>query len=91
MTAFVALVALLIGLVAGYWAKDVRDKIKYIYENYKHERFLNDAGVVKPQAQRVTKNQPIDLSTESGPVLRASPDQARLAALKEQEERAKRL
>ena len=91
MIALAVLLSLLIGLLAGFYCRDIYDKVKDIYDNYKKERFLQDAGVVRPAVSKVTKNQPINLESETGGVLRASPDQAKLNALKEREKRASRL
>jgi hypothetical protein len=88
MTAIIGLFCLLIGLVAGFWAKDVYYTIHKMEQHRQDERAFNQAGVVRPRA---IAQQPIDLSTSSGGVRRPTPEQSKIAAMKQREERLKTL
>lgn len=69
----------ILGVLAGYWARDVQQRIHKLYAMFK-DRLDAPAGVVRPERVRgVTRGQqePIDLSTdEPGLVMRPTPDQA---------------
>lgn len=78
---------LLVGLIAGYYARTVLNYIKDTYESVQYAREARKAGVVRPQAQRVTTNTPEP--TLTGGVRRPSPDEHRLAQLKDREQRAR--
>lgn len=84
----IGLFCLILGLLIGFYARDMRDKLKDIYTNYKEERFLRDAGPVKPERTRgPTRSQPIDLSSDTGPVMRPTPDEIIVANMKEREKK----
>lgn len=69
----------LLGVQAGYWARDVQLRIRKLYAMFK-DRLETPAGVVRPERVRgVTRGQqaPIDLSTDDpGLVMRPTPEQA---------------
>lgn len=83
MTPFLTFI---IALLIGYYARQLYDKVNYIYQDWHELQEAKKAGVVRPTRMKATKAQPIDLGTDSGPVKRMSP-----AQLEEerQEERAK--
>ena len=78
------LLSLLIGLVAGYWARAVYDKVAALYELWR-EKLETPPGVVKIQKTPVTRNQPIDLSSDTGPVMRPNPNQIIIENMKERD------
>jgi hypothetical protein len=49
----------------------------------------HQAGVVKPNVSQVTRNQPINLESQTGGVMRPSPNQVALDNMKAREERLK--
>lgn len=84
----IGLLCLILGLLIGFYARDMRDKLKDIYTNYKEERFLRDAGPVRPEVTKgPTRREPIDLSSETGGVRRPTPDQILVENMKERDKR----
>jgi hypothetical protein len=90
LTAVIALLMLIIGLLAGYYARTVRDKVHGLYEMFR-DRMETPPGVVKPtvtrgqtRAQQVAEvNLGIE-DDEGGGVLRPTPNQVELDRLAEQ-------
>jgi len=76
---------LILGLLAGFYAKEMYTMLKELYEAKTEEREANKAGVVRPVAGKVTKNTPIDLSSSTGSIPRMTPDQIELARIKERD------
>jgi hypothetical protein len=65
------------------------DYVKSIYVMLVEKYSSHQAGVVKPQVSQVTRNQPINLQSETGGVTRPSPNQVLLDAAAERERRLK--
>ena len=82
---------LIVGLLAGYYARTVFDYIKKIYMMLKDRFDEHQAGVIRPQVSKVTRSQPISLESETGGILRPSPNQVALDAMMEREKRLKSL
>lgn len=78
--------SLLIGLLVGYFGRQVYDKLSDIHEYWRDKYDAHAAGVVRPTATRVTRNVPIDLSTDSGPVRRPTPQEANTRRLEARDE-----
>ncbi len=87
----IALLTLILGLLGGFYARQVYDMLKVIYDDYIERKQASQAGVVRPIKRLDTKSQPIDLSTGSGVVLRPTPTQAGLSEIAAQRERNERL
>jgi hypothetical protein len=88
MTIMIALLSLILGLLLGFYGRAVYDRLNQLYAEAVERRLAKEVGVVRPVGIPVTKNQPLDRSSDTGPVMRASP-----AALEEmrQAERAEKL
>ena len=84
------LLSLVIGLLVGYWAKEVYIKLNQLHEDYVERKQAKEVGVVRP-SRRPVNNQPIDLSSETGGIRRLSPDQYILANQRERDEKVKRM
>jgi hypothetical protein len=69
----IALLTLILGLLAGFWAKDVTTRLRDIYDTHKDAAEFRKAGVVRPQVSRVTKGQPIDLTSSTGGIRKPTP------------------
>jgi hypothetical protein len=80
----IALLSLIIGLLAGYWARAVYDKVRALYELWR-EQLDTPPGVVKIQKTPLTRNQPVDTSSESGGVMRPTPTAVFIDNQKERE------
>ena len=81
------LLTLIIGLLLGFYGRDIRDRINYMYEFWQEKRDRHEGGIVKPSASLSTRQQPIDLSSETGGVLRPRPDAAAILNKKEREKK----
>lgn len=60
--------------------------LKELYEAKHEEREYSKAGVVRPTGGKVTRQTPIDLTTETGSIPRMTPDQIELARIKERDQ-----
>ena len=78
---------LILGLLIGFFARDVRDKVVSIYELLKDKFDAHQAGVVKPQVSRVTKGRVVNLESKSGIIPRLTPQEAALKRARERDER----
>jgi len=83
------MIELLIGLLIGFYAMNVYSYIKKTYEMLADKFDSHQAGVVQPTVSKVTRNQPINLESNSGPILKMSPNQVLLDRMKEREEKIK--
>lgn len=79
MIALLSLFSLIIGLLLGFYGRAVYDKLNLLYEEQKDRREAKQVGVVRPVGMPVTKGQPIDLSSDTGGVMKPTP-----AAVEEQ-------
>lgn len=71
-TAAIALLTAVLAVQAGWWARDIRDKVLAMYEQYR-DRVETPPGVVKLQKRRITRGQKIESDGESGGVMRPRP------------------
>lgn len=78
---------LILGLLAGFWAKDIYVTLHSIYANQKDQKEYNKAGVVRPGVTRGVTPQPINLESRTGGVRRPTPEQAKIANMEAREER----
>lgn len=84
--------ALILGLLVGFYARSIYDMIKIIYDDYIERKQAQGVGVVQPNIQRgATRNQPINLQSDSGVVHRPNPHLATVQAIKEREKKMKNL
>lgn len=90
LLALTHIATLVLGLIVGFYAWTIYWRIKRIYDLVK-DGLDTPGGVVRPNVSRVTKHTPIDLSGDAGPIRRMTPDEIKLANLKEREERARNL
>lgn len=87
----IPLLTLVIGLLVGFYGRTVYN---YVYETYQmlRERFdVHQGGVVRPERTKVTRNQPVNLESESGPIMKMTPDQITLERMKERNATIKRM
>ena len=84
----IAVLTLILGLLLGFYGRDIRDRINYMYEYWQEKRDRHEAGVVTPQVSRVTRHQPVDLSSETGGIMRPRPD---ADAIRNKQEREKKI
>jgi hypothetical protein len=91
MIVLIGLFCLVLGLLAGFWAKDIYITIHAIKDQHSEAKAFSEAGVVRPQSYTI--NRPIDLSkfngSSTGGVRRPTPEQAKLKAMEERDERLK--
>lgn len=73
MAALLSLLSLIIGLLLGFYGRAVYDRLNQLYEEFKDRREAKQVGVVRPIGIPNTKNQPIDLSSDTGGVRRPTP------------------
>lgn len=76
---------LVLGLLIGYWTKDVYVMLKTLYDERMEAREANKAGVVRPSVTKLTKSVPIDLSSDAGAIRRPTPNEIALQSLVEQD------
>lgn len=69
---------LILGLLVGFYARQVYDMLKDVYEDFTERREAQSAGVVRVTRNKVTRSEPLDMSTSSGVVMRPTPTQAGL-------------
>lgn len=80
---------LIIGLLAGFYAKEVYTMLKTILEENKDFRESRQAGVVKP-IRRPISNLQTDESSDTGGVNRPTPMQISIQNAKKQDEMLRR-
>lgn len=68
-----ALLSGIIGLLFGFYGQSIYAKLSDIYEHKRDEIEARQVGVIRPVGRRVTTGQPIDLSSETGSVIRPRP------------------
>lgn len=68
-----ALLTLILGLAVGFYARQVLDKLNALYDEAVERREAKQVGVVKVQGIANTRNQPIDLISETGGIRKPSP------------------
>lgn len=69
----VALLGLILGLLLGFYGRAIYNRLDALYEQKKDEREAKNVGVVRIRGVRGSRDQPIDLSSDTGSVLRPSP------------------
>jgi len=82
---------LILGVLVGFYARQVYDMLKIILDDFTERRDAQKGGIVRPEKHLATRNQPIDLSTNSGVIMRPTPTQAGLSEIAAQRERNERL
>jgi|GEM_PF-4105301 len=82
---------LIVGLLTGFYAQKVYTMLKTVFDDYSERKQASQSGVVRPERHQVTRNIPIDLTTQSGSIMRPTPDQHRLNAMKERDIKLKQL
>lgn len=74
MIIVVALLMLIIGLLLGFYGRAMYDRLNQLYAEFQDRREARQVGVVRPVGVPAnTKNQPIDMTSETGAVRRPSP------------------
>jgi hypothetical protein len=74
VTALISLVSLAIGLGLGFYGWTIYTMLQRLHEERKERQQAKETGVIRIVGQPV-RNQPIDLSSDAGPVSRPSPAQ----------------
>lgn len=67
------LLALILGLLTGYYGRQVYDMLQLIYEERKDRIEAQQVGVVRPVGIAATKAQPMDMTSETGGIRKPSP------------------
>jgi len=82
---------LVLGLLLGFYGRSVYDYTHSTYNMLREKFDAHQAGVVKPEVSRVTRKpiQEIDLTSDTGGIMRPSPDQVLTNRMKERNARIK--
>lgn len=85
------MIYLILGLLLGFYGRSVYDYVHGTYDMLREKFDAHQAGVVKPEVSRVTKKavQEIDLTSDTGGIMRPSPDQVLTARMKERNQNIK--
>jgi hypothetical protein len=86
----IPLLTFLTGLLIGFWAWMIYSKIRAIYLLVK-DNLESPPGVVKLERHRPTRAQPINLESETGGIMRLTPEQVAVRNLKERERKVRTL
>lgn len=78
---------LILGLIIGFYARTIFDYSKGAYTMLKEKFEYDKTGIVKPEFTRATRNQPRDLSSETGGIRKLTPDEVLTERAKERERR----
>lgn len=73
MSFVTALFSLILGLLLGFYGRQMYDKLNLVYEEQKERREAKQVGVVRPTGQPIDRNAPIDMTSETGGVLKPTP------------------
>jgi hypothetical protein len=73
VAALSSLLSLIIGLLLGFYGRAMYDRLNQLHEEFKDRREAKEVGVVRPIGIPATKNQPIDLSSDTGGVRKPTP------------------
>lgn len=73
MAALLSLLSLILGLLLGFYGRAMYDRLNQLYDEFKDRREAKQVGVVRPVGTPVTKNQPIDMSSDTGGVRKPTP------------------
>lgn len=79
----------IIGLLLGFYGRSIHDYVRSTYDMLVERFDKHQAGVVTPNISRVTRGQPINLESDTGGVVRPSPNQVALDRMREREDRIK--
>ena len=87
----IAVLTLILGLLIGYYCRSVYEYVKNSYDMLRERFDAHQAGVVKPEVSRVTRKpiQEIDLTSDTGGIMRPTPDQILTERMKERNEKIK--
>jgi hypothetical protein len=73
LTAILSINLFALGILVGYFLREYINKFNTLIEIRKERKEAQNIGVVRPQGIPATRNQPIDLSSDTGPVMRPTP------------------
>lgn len=74
MAAVVALLTLIIGLLLGFYGRAMYDRLNQLYAELQDRREARQVGVVRPIGVPANlKNQPIDMTSDTGGVRKPTP------------------
>lgn len=73
MAAVVALLTLIIGLLLGFYGRAMYDRLNQLYAEFQDRREAKQVGVVRPVGIPATRNQPIDMSSDTGGIRKPTP------------------
>lgn len=80
---------IIIGMLAGWYAKEVYRRLDVLYKAKQEEHQAKQAGVIRPTPIKATRSQPIDLTSQTGGIMRLTPEQHALARQKERDAQLK--
>ena len=64
---------LILGLLIGFYGRSIYDKVNQLYAEFVDRREARQVGVVRPVGTPITKNVPIDMTSETGGIRKPSP------------------
>jgi hypothetical protein len=73
VAALLGLLSLIVGLLLGFYGRAMYDRLNQLYDEFKDRQEARNVGVVRPIGIPATKNQPIDLSSDTGGVRKPTP------------------
>jgi len=85
------MIYLVLGLLLGFYGRSIYDYVRGTYDMLREKFDAHQAGVVKPEVSRVTRKpiKEIDLTSDSGGIMRPTPDQVLTDRMKERNQRIK--
>lgn len=67
------MIFLVLGLLLGFYGRAMYDRLNKLYDEFRGRQEAKNVGVVRPAGIPITRSQPIDLSSDTGPVMRPTP------------------
>lgn len=86
----IPLLTLIVGLLLGFYGSKLYERLDTVIKLLRQPK-EPESGIVRPEASKNTRNQPIDLSRDTGPIMRPSPDQVIAANVREREKAVRNL
>lgn len=86
------MIYLILGLLLGFYGRSIYNYVRGTYDMLRERFDAHQAGVVKPDVTRGRTRQPIqeiDLTSESGGIMRPTPDQVLTERMKERNQKIK--
>lgn len=72
------MITLLIGLLVGFYARNIWEKLLQIQRELADINFVRKTGAVQPQKRLQTRTEPINLASKNGSIRKPTPQEVRL-------------